>query len=59
MAKDRMAVLTAMMEQGVVPVFYHPDIEVCIKVILACADGGPSASSSPTAGISRPTSSSM
>jgi 2-dehydro-3-deoxyphosphogluconate aldolase/(4S)-4-hydroxy-2-oxoglutarate aldolase len=40
MAKDRMAVLTAMMEQGVVPVFYHPDIEVCIKVILACADGG-------------------
>jgi 2-dehydro-3-deoxyphosphogluconate aldolase / (4S)-4-hydroxy-2-oxoglutarate aldolase len=40
MAKDRMAVLAAMMEQGVIPVFYHPDIEVCINVIQACADGG-------------------
>jgi 2-dehydro-3-deoxyphosphogluconate aldolase/(4S)-4-hydroxy-2-oxoglutarate aldolase len=40
MAKDRMAVLTAMMEQGVIPVFYHPDVEVCIDVIQACANGG-------------------
>ncbi len=40
MAKDRMAVLAAMMEQGVIPVFYHPDVEVCTKVIQACADGG-------------------
>jgi len=39
-AKDRMAVLTAMMEQGVIPVFYHPDVEVCINVIQACANGG-------------------
>ena len=39
-AKDRMAVLTAMMEQGVIPVFYHPDTEVCINVIQACANGG-------------------
>ena len=39
-AKDRMAVLTAMMDQGVIPVFYHPDAEVCKKVIQACADGG-------------------
>jgi len=39
-AKDRMAVLSAMMEQGVIPVFYHPDAEVCINVIQACADGG-------------------
>ena len=39
-AKDRMAVLSAMMEQGVIPVFYHPDVEVCIKVIQACANGG-------------------
>lgn len=38
--KDRMAVLTAMMDQGVIPVFYHPDAEVCKKVIQACADGG-------------------
>ena len=40
MVKDRMAVLTAMMDQGVIPVFYHPDAEVCKKVIKACADGG-------------------
>jgi 2-dehydro-3-deoxyphosphogluconate aldolase/(4S)-4-hydroxy-2-oxoglutarate aldolase len=40
MTHDRMAVLTAMMDQGVIPVFYHPDPEVCAKVIQACADGG-------------------
>ncbi|MBU4434515.1 MAG: bifunctional 4-hydroxy-2-oxoglutarate aldolase/2-dehydro-3-deoxy-phosphogluconate aldolase [Alphaproteobacteria bacterium] len=40
MVKDRMAVLTAMMDQGVIPVFYHPDAEVCKRVIQACADGG-------------------
>jgi 2-dehydro-3-deoxyphosphogluconate aldolase / (4S)-4-hydroxy-2-oxoglutarate aldolase len=40
MAKDRMSVLAAMMEQGVIPVFYHPDVEVCIAVIQACANGG-------------------
>jgi 2-dehydro-3-deoxyphosphogluconate aldolase/(4S)-4-hydroxy-2-oxoglutarate aldolase len=40
MAADRMTVLSAMMDQGVVPVFYHPDVDVCKKVIQACADGG-------------------
>src|SRR6187551_3059233 len=40
MNKDRMSVLTAMMDQGVIPVFYHPDVEVCKKVIQACANGG-------------------
>ena len=40
MVKDRMAVLTALMDQGVIPVFYHPDVEVCKAVIQACADGG-------------------
>ena len=40
MPVDRMTVLSAMMEQGVIPVFYHPDVEVCTKVIQACADGG-------------------
>jgi 2-dehydro-3-deoxyphosphogluconate aldolase/(4S)-4-hydroxy-2-oxoglutarate aldolase len=40
MTHDRMAVLGAMVKQGVVPVFYHPDTEVCLKVIQACADGG-------------------
>jgi len=39
-AKDRMAVLQAMMKQGVIPVFYHPDVEICKDVIQACADGG-------------------
>ena len=40
MAKDRLAVLAAMMDQGVIPVFYHPDVEVCKNVIQACANGG-------------------
>ena len=39
-AKDRMAVLSAMMDQGVISVFYHPDAEICKKVIQACANGG-------------------
>jgi len=40
MTKDRLTVLSAMMEQGVIPVFYHADIEVCTKVIQACGNGG-------------------
>ena len=40
MARDRLTVLGAMIEQGVIPVFYHPDAEVCAKVIRACANGG-------------------
>jgi 2-dehydro-3-deoxyphosphogluconate aldolase/(4S)-4-hydroxy-2-oxoglutarate aldolase len=40
MMKDRMAVLAAMMDQGVIPVFYHGDVEVCKNVIAACANGG-------------------
>ncbi len=39
-AKDRMSVLSAMMQQGVIPVFYHPEAEVCVNVIQACANGG-------------------
>ncbi len=39
-AKDRLAVLNAMMQQGVIPVFYHPDVAVCIEVIQACANAG-------------------
>jgi 2-dehydro-3-deoxyphosphogluconate aldolase/(4S)-4-hydroxy-2-oxoglutarate aldolase len=39
-AKDRMAVLAAMMEQQIIPVFYDPDPEVCRNVIQACADAG-------------------
>ncbi|MFO1014894.1 MAG: bifunctional 4-hydroxy-2-oxoglutarate aldolase/2-dehydro-3-deoxy-phosphogluconate aldolase [Caulobacteraceae bacterium] len=40
MNKDRMAVLAALIDQGVVPVFYHPDPAICIEVIRACAAGG-------------------
>jgi 2-dehydro-3-deoxyphosphogluconate aldolase/(4S)-4-hydroxy-2-oxoglutarate aldolase len=39
-AKDRMAVLAAMMEQQIIPVFYDPDPEVCRNVIQACANAG-------------------
>lgn len=40
MAQDRMAVLLAIMEQGVIPVFYHPHADACIAAVQACADGG-------------------
>lgn len=40
MLKDRMAVLAALIDQGVIPVFYHPDAQTCIRVIQACANGG-------------------
>jgi 2-dehydro-3-deoxyphosphogluconate aldolase/(4S)-4-hydroxy-2-oxoglutarate aldolase len=40
MKTDRMAVLSALMEQGVVPVFHHADADVCRSVIAACAKGG-------------------
>jgi len=40
MAKDRLKVLSAIIDQGVIPVFYHPDVEVCSKVIQACSNGG-------------------
>ena len=37
---DRMKVLQLMEEQGMVPLFYHSDIEVCKQVVKACYDGG-------------------
>lgn len=40
MAHDRIAVLLAIMEQGVIPVFHHGDAAACIDVVQACADGG-------------------
>ncbi|NLH80064.1 MAG: bifunctional 4-hydroxy-2-oxoglutarate aldolase/2-dehydro-3-deoxy-phosphogluconate aldolase [Phyllobacteriaceae bacterium] len=40
MKHDRMSVLAQMIDQGIIPVFYHPDVEVCKNVIQACADGG-------------------
>jgi 2-dehydro-3-deoxyphosphogluconate aldolase/(4S)-4-hydroxy-2-oxoglutarate aldolase len=40
MRHDRLSVLTALEAQGVAPVFYHPDPEVCLNIIRACARGG-------------------
>ncbi|RLD36101.1 MAG: bifunctional 4-hydroxy-2-oxoglutarate aldolase/2-dehydro-3-deoxy-phosphogluconate aldolase [Bacteroidetes bacterium] len=41
MAKfHRYQVFTKMNETGLVPVFYHPDIEICKEVVHACYKGG-------------------
>ena len=41
MAKfDKIQVLNKMKETGMVPVFYHSDVEVAKQVILACYKGG-------------------
>jgi 2-dehydro-3-deoxyphosphogluconate aldolase / (4S)-4-hydroxy-2-oxoglutarate aldolase len=41
MAKyNRIQVASVMQDTGLVPVFYHPNIEVCKKVAKACYDGG-------------------
>jgi len=41
MAKfTRIEVALKMKETGLVPVFYHKDIDVCKKVLKACYDGG-------------------
>ena len=37
---SRIAVAQKMMETGLVPVFYHPELEVCKKVVRACYEGG-------------------
>lgn len=36
----RIEVAQRMKETGIVPVFYHQDIEVCKKAVKACYDGG-------------------
>ncbi len=37
---SRIQVAQKMKETGMVPVFYHPDLETCKKVVKACYDGG-------------------
>jgi 2-dehydro-3-deoxyphosphogluconate aldolase / (4S)-4-hydroxy-2-oxoglutarate aldolase len=37
---SRLEVLNAIIESGLVPVFYHPDVEVVKRVVEACARGG-------------------
>jgi 2-dehydro-3-deoxyphosphogluconate aldolase/(4S)-4-hydroxy-2-oxoglutarate aldolase len=36
----RLAVLNAIVDTGLVPVFYHPDAQTAIKVVAACVAGG-------------------
>jgi len=41
MAKhSRLIVLNTMIETGLVPVFYHQDVEISANIIRACLDGG-------------------
>jgi len=41
MAKfSRLYVLNSMIATGIVPVFYHPDVEVASQIVKACLDGG-------------------
>ncbi len=37
---DRMTVLSAMLDTGLVPIFYNDDLAVSKEVVLACARGG-------------------
>ena len=37
---DKIAVLSKMGATGMVPVFYHKDVEIAKKVVKACYDGG-------------------
>ncbi len=37
---SRLDVLTTMIEMGLVPVFYHPDLEVAKRIVAACRSGG-------------------
>ncbi|MBN1811567.1 MAG: bifunctional 4-hydroxy-2-oxoglutarate aldolase/2-dehydro-3-deoxy-phosphogluconate aldolase [Anaerolineae bacterium] len=37
---DRLTVLNAMVDTGLVPVFYNGDVEVAKKIVTACAEGG-------------------
>jgi 2-dehydro-3-deoxyphosphogluconate aldolase/(4S)-4-hydroxy-2-oxoglutarate aldolase len=37
---DRMTVLNAMLETGLVPVFYNGDLEVAKRIVEACVEGG-------------------
>jgi len=37
---NRIETALTMKKTGIVPVFYHPDEEICMKVLKACYDGG-------------------
>lgn len=41
MAKySRLKVFTTMIETGLVPIFYNEDVDVAVKIVQACLDGG-------------------
>lgn len=41
MAKhSRISVFLKMKETGMVPLYYHPDVDVCKQIVKACYDGG-------------------
>jgi len=37
---SRIEVALKMYETGIIPVFYHKDLEICKKIVKACYDGG-------------------
>jgi 2-dehydro-3-deoxyphosphogluconate aldolase/(4S)-4-hydroxy-2-oxoglutarate aldolase len=37
---SRLTVLNTMVDQGLVPVFYHADVQVAQEIVAACAKGG-------------------
>lgn len=37
---SRLQTLTTMIETGLVPVFYHGDVEVAVRIVEACLEGG-------------------
>lgn len=37
---DRMQVLNSILDLGLVPVFYNPDLDTAIQIVAACARGG-------------------
>ncbi len=39
---DRLSVLNRIIANGLVPVFYHPDVETAKNIVVACAEGGAS-----------------
>ena len=36
----RLQVANTMLQTGIIPVFYHKDLEVCKQVVKACYNGG-------------------
>jgi 2-dehydro-3-deoxyphosphogluconate aldolase/(4S)-4-hydroxy-2-oxoglutarate aldolase len=37
---ERLQVLNTMLDTGLVPVFYHADVEIAAQIVNACAEGG-------------------